>query len=144
MLKTINLNEMIEGKKPITVDSGVTVEQAAQVMSEANKGAIMILSKGRLMGIFTERDLLRRVIAKGLAPADTKVDDVMSTHLVVGSPNDSYPRALQKMVSAQCRHLPVVEGDRVVGLVSRRDLMAVDIEVLEEELDRRDPASLFI
>lgn len=144
MLKTVNLSEVIAGKKPITVNSGVTVREASQVMSRAEKGAIMVLSEGRLRGIFTERDLLKRVVAEGLNPDSVTIDDVMTKSLVVGSPDDSYPRALQKMVSAKCRHLPVVKGDKVVGLVSRRDLMAIDIEVMEEELDLRDPATLFI
>lgn len=144
MLKTLSLQEILKGRTPITVDSGVTVQEATRVMSEANKGAIMVLKDDCLQGIFTERDLLRRVVAEGLDPARVKVDDVMTASLVVGGPDDSYPRALQKMVSAGCRHLPVVKGDRVVGLVSRRDLMEIDIEILEEELDRRDPASLFI
>jgi CBS domain-containing protein len=144
MLKTVNLSEVIIGKKPITVKAGVTVREACQVMSRAEKGAIMVLSEGRLQGIFTERDLLKRVVAEGLNPDVVSVDDVMTRSLVVGSPDDSYQRALQKMVSATCRHLPVVKGDKVVGLVSRRDLMGLDIELLEEELDLRDPATLFI
>lgn len=144
MLKTVNLSEVIAGKKPITVESGVTVREACRVMSQAEKGAIMVLAGERLQGIFTERDLLKRVVAEGLNPDSVAVDDVMTKSLVVGSPDDSYQRAIQKMVSASCRHLPVVKGDRVEGLVSRRDLMKLDIELLEEELDRRDPATLFI
>jgi CBS domain-containing protein len=144
MLKTKNLAEVVVGKRPITVNSGVTVRQACQVMKDAEKGAIMILSEGRLQGIFTERDLLKRVVAEGLDAESTSVDSVMTKSLVVGSPEDSYQRGLQKMVSAKCRHLPLVEGDQVVGLVSRRDLMGIDIELLEEELDLRDPATLFI
>lgn len=144
MLKTVNLSDFIAGKKPITVASGVSVREAARVMSRAEKGAIMVLDSGRLQGIFTERDLLKRVVAEGLDPDKVMVEEVMTGSLVVGAPDESYQRALQKMVSAACRHLPVVEGDKVVGLVSRRDLMKLDIELLEEELDLRDPATLFV
>jgi len=144
MLKTVNLTDLIAGKPPITVNSGVTVMDACRVMSDVNKGAIMVLKDDKLMGIFTERDLLRRVVAEGLDPSKVKVDDVMTESLVVGSPDDSYQRGIQKMISANCRHLPLVKGDKVVGLVSRRDLMELDILLLEEELDRRDPATLFI
>ena len=143
MLKVVNLADVIVGKKPITVNSGVTIRQACQAMKGAAKGAIMVLAEGRLQGIFTERDLLKRVVAEGLDPETFVVDQVMTKSLVVGSPKDSYQRGLQKMISAKCRHLPLVEGDQVVGLVSRRDLMEIDIEILEEELDLRDPATLF-
>lgn len=144
MLKTVSLSTVIEGKRPVTIDSGSTVREASRVMSQAEKGAIMVLSAGRLQGIFTERDLLKRVVAEGLDPDKVTVDDVMTRSLVVAAPEDSYQRGLQKMVKAACRHLPVVNGDKVMGLVSRRDLMKLDIELLEEELDRRDPATLFI
>lgn len=144
MLKTVDMAELIAGKPPITVDVGLSVLKACQVMSEANKGAIMVLESGKLVGIFTERDLLRRVIAEGLNPQEVKVENVMTESLVVGSPRDSYQRGLQKMISANCRHLPLVEGDKVVGLVSRRDLMELDIHLMEDELDRRDPATLFV
>ena len=83
MLKTVNLSEVIAGKKPITVNSGVTVREASQVMSRAEKGAIMVLSEGRLRGIFTERDLLKRVVAEGLNPDSVTIDDVMTKSLVV-------------------------------------------------------------
>ena len=144
MLKTVDLAELIAGKTPITVETGISVLEACQVMSEANKGAIMVLDNDKLVGIFTERDLLRRVIAEGLNPQEIKVENVMTESLVVGSPSDSYQRGLQKMISANCRHLPLVKGDKVVGLVSRRDLMELDIHLMEDELDRRDPATLFV
>lgn len=144
MLKTVNLSEVIAGRKPVTVECGTTVREAARTMSEVNKGAVMVLSEQKLAGIFTERDLLRRVVAEGLDPDQVKVEQVMTTSLVVGSPGDLFQNGLRKMISARCRHLPLVEGDRVVGLVSRRDLMMLDIEILEDELDRRDPSTLFI
>lgn len=144
MLKTVTLSEMLEGKTPVTIESGSTVVEAAKVMSQANKGSVLVVSGGRLQGIFTERDLMRRVVAAGMDPSTTKVDQVMTRELVVGRPQDGHHMGIRRMVSARCRHLPVVDGDRLMGLVSRRDLMAIDIQQLEEEIDRRDPASLFI
>lgn len=144
MLKTVSLHEMLQGRPVVSTPAGTTVAQAAKLMSAANKGAILVTENGKLAGIFTERDLLRRVAAEGRDPGEVKVDEVMTAQLVVGEPGESYLTALRRMVSASCRHLPVVDGDRVIGMVSRRDLMAVDIRQLEEEIARHDPSTLFI
>lgn len=143
-MRIVQLGEMVKGKEPVTIDLGATVLQAAQKMSESNKGAILVVAEGRLQGIFTERDLLTRVVAANRDPQDTKVDDVMSSRLVVGQPSDDFQTGLRRMVTNSCRHLPVVEQGRVIGMVSRRDLMAQDILAMEQEMDSRDPASLFI
>ncbi len=144
MIQTITLGEYTKDRPAVVVESGKTVAEAAKVLTEVNKGAILVVEGGKLKGIFTERDLLRRVAAEGLDPAKTQVDQVMTRSLVVGRPDENHHVALRRMVSAGCRHLPVVDGDKVVSVVSRRDLMAIDIQQLEQEVDRLDPATLFI
>jgi predicted transcriptional regulator len=74
------------------------------------------------------------VVAKGLDPGGTRVREVMTRELLVASPDDSYEDALRKMRQAGCRHLPVVEGDRLVGMISQRDLMQVDLSAKDEEI----------
>jgi CBS domain-containing protein len=143
-MRRVQLGHLVEGTEPVTIERGATVQDAAKKMCQANKGAILIVAEGRLHGIFTERDLLNRVVAVGKDPQATKIDDVMSGYLVVGRPADDFQTGLRRMISTACRHLPVVDKDRVVGVVSRRDLMAMDILTMEEEMDRHDPASLFI
>ena len=89
----------------------------------------MLFRSGRLVGIFTERDLLTRVVAYGLDPATTSVGEVMTKELVVADVDDHYEAALEKMKDCNCRHLPVVENDRLVGVVSMRDLLLAEITV---------------
>ncbi len=108
---------------------GLTVRQAAQYMSTKEIGAVPVLEKGRLVGIFTERDLLAKVVAHGLDPATTKVEEVMTKELVVADVNEGYEVALQKMKDCNCRHLPVIDQDRLVGVVSMRDLLLAEITV---------------
>ena len=84
------------------------------------------LDSGRLVGIFSERDVMRRVVAAGLNPEKTTVANVMTKDLVVGKPTDDINAALQKMHALGCRHLPVVDSGNLVGMVSLRDLLEVD------------------
>lgn len=142
--KMMRLGEIAGQRESVTIEIGSSVTEAAKRMARARKGAVLVVSEGRLRGIFTERDLLMRVVAQGLDPAATPVDQVMTDKLVVGNADEPYQWGLDRMVQAGCRHLPLVNGDRMVGMVSRRDLMAAEIRDLEQELNRVDPSSLFM
>lgn len=142
-MTTVHLGDIVEGKTPLSMGPEATVQTAVEAMSEGKKGAILVVAGERLRGIFTERDLLTRVVAARKDPMTTRLEQVMTSKLVVGRRGDVIHTGLRLMVTASCRHLPVVDGDRVVGIVSRRDLMALDIQAMEEEMDSRDPASLF-
>ena len=144
MVKDKTLQEIIQGKTLIKLDADATVQQAAVKMKEHRCGAILIEEKGQLRGIFTERDMVFRVAAEGLSPQSTRLSQVMSTQLVVGHPQDSHVRALNLMAASGVRHLPVVDDSRVVGLVSRRQLMALDIELMDADIDKREASRLFI
>jgi len=98
----------------------------AQRMVERNLGAVLVLEGGRLVGIMTERDIMRAV-ARGLH-ADARVVDHMSTHPETIEPDDTIDHAAVLMIHGGFRHLPVVERDRVVGILSIRDLMRVGLE----------------
>jgi CBS domain-containing protein len=118
--------ELIEGQTLTVLASGDNVRTAATRMAAANIGAAAVVDSGRLAGIFSERDLMARVVAKGLNPDDTPVALVMSKELVVAEPGEDLDEALVKMHSIHARHLPVVQDGELVGMISLRDLLEVD------------------
>jgi CBS domain-containing protein len=120
------LADIIAGQKIYHAESASSVRDVAKMMSEKNVGAVAVLESGRLVGIFSERDLMKRVVAAGLNPEKTTVANVMTKEIVVGKLDDDINSALQKMHSLGCRHLPVVDSGNLVGMVSLRDLLEVD------------------
>jgi len=121
-----SLGEIIEGHPLFHVKSSDSVRDAAKMMSDKNVGAVAVLDSGRLVGIFSERDLMKRVVAAGLDSMRTQVGMVMTKDLVVGRPSDDINDALQKMHSIGCRHLPIVESGNLIGMISLRDLLEID------------------
>lgn len=118
--------ELIEGQTLIVIEPELKVRAAAQRMSEKNIGAVAVVDAGKLAGVFSERDIMARVVAKGLDPDDTPVGMVMSKELVVADPKDRVDAALKKMHSIGSRHLPIVDQGKLVGMISIRDLLEVD------------------
>ena len=118
--------EIIEGRPLIHADLAENVRDVARKMAEKNVGAVAVLDGGKLVGVFSERDLMKRVVAAGLNPEKTPVEKVMTKDIVVAKPMDDLDDALQKMHSIGCRHLPVVEGGNLVGMISLRDLLEID------------------
>ena len=123
-MKTIA--SIIEGKGLVHVEPGDRVRNVARKMSDNNIGAVAVLDEGKLVGLFTERDLMKRVVADGKNPDDTNVSDVMTTEIAVAAPADSLKACVEKMHSLGCRHLPVVDEGKLVGMISLRDLLQVD------------------
>jgi len=111
-----------------------SVREAARYMTERRVGAVCVLDGSRLVGVLSERDIMGRVVARGLDLDRTSVGEVMTRDLVVGHAGDSLEDALRRMKQAGCRHLPVVEGDTLVGMVSQRDLLQVDLSEKDEEI----------
>ncbi|MDZ7267508.1 MAG: CBS domain-containing protein [candidate division KSB1 bacterium] len=128
------LGELITGRVLHVVTPDWSVQQAAELMAEKNIGAVPVLAERRLVGIFSERDLLTRVIAQKKDPALIKVGHVMTRNLIVASASDDYPACLEKMKAAGCRHLPVITGDQLVGIVSMRDLLLHDVKQKDSEI----------
>jgi CBS domain-containing protein len=118
--------ELIEGQTLTVLGSDDNVRTAARRMVERNIGAAAVVDGGQLSGIFSERDLMSRVVAPGLDPDSTAVGDVMTRELVVIEPQADLDTALQQMHSIGSRHLPVVENGKLVGMLSIRDLLEVD------------------
>ena len=120
------IGELIEGQTLTVIEPGWSVRTAAERMTERNIGAVAVVEKGALAGVFSERDIMSRVVAKGLNPDSTEVSDVMSRELVVAAPSEDVLSAIQKMHSIGSRHLPVVDEGKLVGMLSIRDLLEVD------------------
>ena len=110
----------------LTVEAGLPVVAVAQRMAERNVGAVLVMEDGRLAGIMTERDLMRAV-ARGLGDG-TLVSECMTAGPDTIAPDDTIEHAAVLMIHGGYRHLPVVDGDEVVGVLSIRDLVQVVVE----------------
>jgi CBS domain-containing protein len=131
-MKTIGA--VVKGREIYHLSAEQTIREASRYMSEKRVGAVVVLEGDRLVGVLSERDVMGRVVAKGLDPDTARVRDVMTRDIVVAKPADSHDDGLRKMKQAGCRHLPVVEGDAYVGMVSLRDLLQVDLTEKDEEI----------
>ena len=105
-----------------------TVRDALQLMADRNIGSVLIMQGEALLGIFTERDYARRLVLKGLASADTLLADVMTTRLYVVNPHQTVQECLGVITKGRLRHLPVVDGGKLVGLVSIGDLVNAQLQ----------------
>jgi CBS domain-containing protein len=119
------LSEILEekGDGVLEIDADASVLEAVQLMVEKNVGSLLVTVSGEITGIVTERDYLRRVTLEGRTDAETRVGEIMSSPLVVVTPETPVDECMAVMTDRRIRHLPVVEEGRVVGLVSIGDLV---------------------
>jgi CBS domain-containing protein len=129
-----SIKAIIGNRDTIRAARSSSVADAARLMAAHEIGALPVVDGDRLVGIFSERDVLKRVVAAGRNPATTTVGEVMSTDLVVGDVTESYEVCLVRMQQAHVRHLLALEGGRLAGIVSMRDVVAADLEEKAEEL----------
>lgn len=121
----VTVRKLIDEKaeaKIYTVHSNATVFDALQVMCEGNTGAVLVTEDEKIVGIFTERDYAREGEVKGRTARDTIVGDVMTSQMVLIKPETTLEECAELMAKYHVRHLPVLEKDRVVGIVSIRRL----------------------
>jgi CBS domain-containing protein len=131
----MTIGDVIQSREPYFVRDTATAYDAADYMCDRNIGAVCVLdSDGRLRGIFSERDLLRRVVLKHRPPEEVPVRDVMSAIDVVIDCSDTPHEALERMERHGTRHLPVVRGEKWVGMLSMRDMMRVELSEQGDEL----------
>lgn len=129
-----NIYELVEGRKTYEAREEQTVLEVARLMVEHNIGAVPVVREGNLIGIFSERDLLKRVTAEGLDPATTRVAAVMTPEPLVVGPGESVEHCMVLMKHNNFRHLPVCDKGRMIGIVSLRDIMLHDIEEKDDEI----------
>ena len=129
------LRHVFERRNVVSAPPGTSVREAAALMAEACIGAIPVLDEERLVGIFSERDLMTRVVVPGRDPDATLVADVMTREVITATLEDHVDFCVEKMRKAGCRHLPVVSGERVIGVFSMRDLLRDELE--EQDLEIR-------
>lgn len=122
----MEIAEIIQGKPLVHISPTASVRDAARRMAEKNIGAVAVVEADQLLGIFTERDVMTRVVAQDLSPADTEVATVMTRELETAGPHESTTECLEKMKTLNCRHLPVVDEGKLLGMISFRDLLQVD------------------
>jgi CBS domain-containing protein len=133
-----SLRSMVDGQKPITVPNSATVLEGARLMRQHNVGALLVMDGPRLCGIFTERDALFRVLAEARDPASTRLSEVMTTQPQTIHPDEPFLHALRIMHRGRFRHLPVVEFDRPLGMVSVRDALDDELYALRMDLEVRE------
>ena len=113
-------------KEILSVEKDIPVYEAVQIMNKNNIGSVVVMNAIKdPLGIFTERDLLRRVVAKDLDPKTTKIEQVMTKGLVCAQANDDAKVLLEAMFENNFRHLPVLEGRALVGILSLKDFYSV-------------------
>ena len=107
------------------IDENVTIKEAANVMNKFEIGCLIAVEKGKISGIITERDLLKRVLAKGKNASKTRVRDIMTSPLIVTEPKMDLDKAVKLMFQKKIKKLPVIENKRLVGLLSLTDVARV-------------------
>jgi CBS domain-containing protein len=127
----------MERKKMLTAPPETTVAKAAELLAKKNVGAVMVVEKERLIGIFTERDAVFRVIAQGRDVHTTRLADVMTKDPRTVDPDKTYGYALHIMHENRFRHVPVIENGKPIGIVSSRNALDPDMEEFVSEAQRR-------
>jgi CBS domain-containing protein len=128
--------DLVKDRKVYSIDADRTVVEAARFMMEHNIGALPVVRNGELVGIFSERDIMNRVVAVGRMPGTTKVSEVMTANPRVISPDESVDECLFLMREFGFRHVPICEGKDVKGLISLRDLLMRYVAQKEAESRR--------
>ena len=128
------IRDLLNQQTVVSVDSGQMALEAARVMVDHNIGAVPVLQEGRLVGIFTERDLMNRVVVGGKDPAHTPVRQVMTEDPMTVGPEDSLETGMTLMRRHGFRHLLVCVGQELKGVVSLRDILLRDLDEKDDEV----------
>jgi CBS domain-containing protein len=131
------VRQLLDAKSPAihAIAPDAPVLDAIRLMAEAHIGAVLVMDGPQLVGILSERDYARKVVLQGRASADTPVRDIMTSRVLTATSADTSDRCMQVMTEHRIRHLPVLDGDDVVGVISIGDLVKAVIEDQRAELD---------
>lgn len=129
-----SIYDLVKEQEMCVADVNDSVLQVARAMVERNIGAVPVLREGKLAGVFSERDLMRRIVVEGRNPQATKVGDVMTTEPLWVGRNDDLEHCLRLMREHGFRHLPICEGGQLLGFVSLRDMLLRDLSEKNDEV----------
>ena len=124
-----------KGFKVFSVTSNATVYEALEMMGEKNIGALLVIDEEKLTGILSEKDYARKIILKGKTSQDSLVSEIMTPNPITISPTDSIDKCMEIMSEKHIRHLPVVESDKVVGMISIGDVVTQIITTQKETIN---------
>jgi len=127
-MTTVNEILRYKGAEIVTIDPDATVYDALALMSRRNIGALLVLEKDRLVGVFSERDYARKVILQGRSSKTTAVREIMSERFTAVKPNTPVEECMGIMTEKRIRHLPVLDGDKLIGVVSIGDVVRAIID----------------
>jgi CBS domain-containing protein len=135
-MQTVGQLLNIKGAEVFSVTPQDSVLHAIEVMATRHVGALLVMSQGSLIGIISERDYARKVILKNRSSHDTPVNDIMTSPAVSVTPDHTVHQCMQLMTEGRFRHLPVVKGGRVVGMLSIGDLVKAVIQAQTEHIEQ--------
>lgn len=121
------LGELLQGKELFAINSGSSIKVSVGFMAEKGIGLLPVMKGNKLIGVFSERDLVNRVIAKNRNLNEIIVDDVMSTNLVTANIDESHEEAFARMQQAKIRHILIMDGEDLAGVLSMGDLLETDL-----------------
>ena len=130
-MTTVSQILQVKGNKTWSVPPDTTVYDALKLMADHNLGAVLVIEGEMLKGIFSERDYARKVILKGKTSKETLVEEIMTQEVVIVRPNQSIEECMALMTNKRIRHLPVVEGGKLVGVISIGDVVKAIISEQE-------------
>jgi CBS domain-containing protein len=125
-----------KGGMVLSVDIAESVFTAINLMAQVNIGAVLITDGDTISGIFTERDYLQKIALKSLSSKNTIVGDVMTKPVITADPGDSVQKCMETMTTCHCRHLPVVENGKLLGIVSIGDLVKRMLDEKQSEVEK--------
>jgi CBS domain-containing protein len=133
--KAMLIRDVIRNREPYSTKASATVQEAAEFMATKNIGAVCVIDEGgKLLGVFSERDVLNRIVVPQRDPLAVRVGDVTSELRAVIQCDETPHQALERMEMIGSRHLPVVDGERWVGMLSIRDLLRVEVGEQGDEI----------
>ena len=135
-MRTVNDILQEKGAEVYSISPDAKVYDALQMMADKNVGALMVIENDTTMGLVSERDYARKIVLKGKLSRDVPVRDIMTTEMVCVHPNEDVERCMELMTNKRVRHLPVFDGDRLMGLVSIGDIVNTIIRHKEEIIEQ--------
>ena len=132
------VSEILEhkGAMVLSVEANETVFDAINLMAQVNIGAILVQDGDTISGIFTERDYLQKIALKSLSSQETRVGDVMTTPVISADPDDTIQQCMETMTTCRCRHLPIVNNGKLLGIVYIGDLVKKMLDEKEAEVEQ--------